>query len=271
MNSILDTLLSQAVKSNDYLSVRKLLSKGANKNLILDNGSPILIYASEKGYIKIVELLLNKKAFVNAKDKRGYSALFHTVRFSRIEIAKMLLSHGADVNIKDNDETTVLMPVCILPINKNTTNMVRLLLNNGIQVNYQGLYFPSALNYAAGQGNADVVELLLTRGAHVDIRDQFGSTPLMAACRKPLMEARGNQHFSVVRILVHHGANVNAKDSEKMKALGRAIFTDKEAARNMRNILKNNKPTEDGMSVLDWAKQGGDGKIIKFLLDKGAH
>jgi hypothetical protein len=62
----------------------------------------------------------------------------------------------------------------------------------------------SALQYAAGYGHADVVRLLLGRGANVNMTDDAGQTPLHWATFGP--------HVEVTRALLSAAASVTARD-----------------------------------------------------------
>ncbi|KAG7034671.1 Potassium channel KOR1 [Cucurbita argyrosperma subsp. argyrosperma] len=52
------------------------------------------------------------------------------------------------------------------------------LLDSGVDVNFHDIDNRTALHIAACQGFADVVALLLERGAEVDSKDRWGSTPI---------------------------------------------------------------------------------------------
>jgi len=49
-------------------------------------------------------------------------------------------------------------------------------LDSGVNVNFKDIDGRTALHVAACQGLADVVSLLLDRGAEVDVKDNWGST-----------------------------------------------------------------------------------------------
>ena len=59
--------------------------------------------------------------------------------------------------------------------------------------------------------NVNVVRLLITWGAEVDLRDKWGWTPLHSASQEG--------HLEVSQMLVDHGANVNARDSDNWTPL----------------------------------------------------
>ena len=80
-------------------------------------------------------------------------------------------------------------------------DIVRLLLENGADVNLQNETGESALLFAVEKGNLDISRLLLEHGAKVDLEDNFGLTPLILATRK--------RNLDLVRLLLEHGAVIN--------------------------------------------------------------
>ena len=65
-----------------------------------------MIWASQKGYIGVVKLLLANGADVNAQNNNGDSALTRATLNGHLEIVKLLLTNGADVNAQDTDGDT---------------------------------------------------------------------------------------------------------------------------------------------------------------------
>ena len=63
------------------------------------------------GHAACVNLLLAKKANVNAKDQHGFTALMGASQCGHVEIMKLLLTARADVNARESedDETAVMM------------------------------------------------------------------------------------------------------------------------------------------------------------------
>lgn len=69
----------------------------------------------------------------------------------------------------------------------------------------------TALTIAADKGHYKFCELLIGRGAHIDVRNKKGNTPLWLA-------ANGG-HLDVVQLLVQAGADVDAADNRKITPL----------------------------------------------------
>lgn len=103
--------------------------------------------------------------------------------------------------------------------------------------------------WAAYQGDALSVDILLKHGANVNVKDDVGLTPLHWAV------VRGNR--VCIRRLLEHGAEINAKDNEgrtardmavELKSLGawkRAL----EEGDFTEDGLKRNKPLSDVSSI----------------------
>jgi ankyrin repeat protein len=118
-----------------------------------------------------VRASLDQGANVNAKDKynSGYTALMSAAMNGLTDVAKVLLDKGADVNIKDN-------------------------------------YGGTALEYAALYGYADIVKLLLEKGANVNEKYSDGET-ILDKVNKLIGEEKSNKDLEeVARILKDAGA-----------------------------------------------------------------
>ena len=135
--------------------------------------------------------------------------------------------------------------------------LARLLLNNGANINWQSgrqlsesVYDSSAgwsaLAQAAGAGHRDVVELLLDRGADINIRWDFGRTALH--------EAAIYGRASVVELLLSRGVEADARDLNGETALHGAAW-----GANSGHSLSS-RPTWEGQ----W------GRVLDLLLDADA-
>jgi uncharacterized protein len=93
--------------------------------------------------------------------------------------------------------------------------VVTSVLQNDVNVNYQGHFGYTALHFAAYLGHVEIAKLLLEAGAAVDMPNDQGGTPLMVAAL--------NGRLPMVQLLIASGADVNLEDQERRTALDCAM------------------------------------------------
>jgi ankyrin repeat protein len=71
-----------------------------------------LMIASAGGHFQIVQFLLENRAYVNARDEMGYTALWRAVICEHPEIVRLLLEWGADPDMRDMFGWTALDYLC---------------------------------------------------------------------------------------------------------------------------------------------------------------
>jgi ankyrin repeat protein len=126
-----------------------------------------------------------------------------------------ILQKGFDVNFRDEEGMTLLMLVILAE--KGSYQMVEKLVEHDADINArEPRQNWTALHFAARDGLADVVRLLLENDAEVDPRDSFGNTPLWRAIMSP---KRSND---VIQLLLSHGADINKVNNYKVSPLGLA-------------------------------------------------
>ena len=114
------------------------------------------------GKSKLPALLLDRGADVNGKTIGGWTPLHAAAGMGQLEIVALLLDRGADVNGKNNEGWTPLHLYCL---DRTRRRCHVLLLDRGAEVNGKTNYEWTPLRYATKCGHADVVALLLERGA----------------------------------------------------------------------------------------------------------
>ena len=104
------------------------------------------------------------------------------------EQVKKLLETGANVNARNDSENTPLHIACN-SVDPNIEIIKLLLGKEGVDVNVQndsdGLFNDgeeTPLHIACRYSNAEVVKLLLDKGANVEIQNQEDNTPLHIVC-----------------------------------------------------------------------------------------
>ena len=159
-----------------------------------------------------------------------------------------LLSRGANPNAANSDGNT--LTALMLAARGGHSNAVRLLLEAGAKVQTTGAIAVgvsgvnegvTALMEAAASGDPAIVELLLDHHADPNAAAVYEETDSAGATRvaghRPVIMSAAS--FTVLRLLVEHGANLHTKD-------------------------------DDGNSVLMFAAEHLDPVGIRYLLAKGA-
>jgi hypothetical protein len=104
-------------------------------------------------------------------------------------------------------------------VRKGDVTAVQKALDAGVDVDTPFRYGRTALSFAADRGSAEVVRLLLARGAKPDVADTFYNQTPLAWASSPA-QTRTPGHVEVVKLLLDKGA----KGAER--ALGGAIGAD---------------------------------------------
>ena len=178
--------LCDAADKGDVVEVKRLLAAGADVNAEESKGKTALIEAAS-GFnrvahrIEIVKLLLAAGADANAMDDSGMTALHYVVKGGNIEIIKLLLAAGANVSAKDNSGNLALHTA----IGYGAILKAKLLLAAGADVNMLGgVNDKPALMYAATGKRTNLLKLLLEHGADINFADKQGNTALIIAAKR---------------------------------------------------------------------------------------
>ncbi len=209
-----------------------LMSAGVNKTSVEE-----LLAAIQAGSNARVKALLEEGADPNVTDSEGVPALMNAVLYGDAEMVRMLLGRGAVVNTRDSAGGTALLWAAGDPVKAG------LLMDFGADVNAQSESGRTPLMTAAATaGGAGTVALMLQAGANPNLRDRLSGIPIVwtgGGGGTALIEAARVGDLETVRLLVSHGADVNARDGHGGTALSEAAFY-------------------------------GRTKIVRFLLSKGA-
>ena len=165
-----------------------------------------LFQAVKNGDIELVRKLILKGANVNAKTDSGLSVLM-CAAVSNTDTVKILLENGVDVNAKDNDLVTALM----MASRFGYTETVKLLLKNRAKIDEKANDGNTALMLASYEGQTEIVKILLANGANVNAKANNNATSLIVASL--------GGHIKTVEVLLGNGADVNAKASGERSAL----------------------------------------------------
>ncbi|CAE7255996.1 ANKHD1 [Symbiodinium sp. KB8] len=137
-----------------------------------------LYYASERGHLEIVRLLLEACADADFGDRRhDITPLLAASRNGRVDIAKLLLEAGADKQrCNCRGETPLWVASC-----RGNTDMVRLLLDTGLNVDQADNSGETPLCVACRFGREEIVCLLRQAGSDIFRTNRRGDSPLSLA------------------------------------------------------------------------------------------
>jgi ankyrin repeat protein len=191
------TSLHRVVRDSDYginleskdailAVVTSLLEHGANPNARLVQDKDKAAEEIKNGNVQIE----GKRTAVTVDEivLQGATPLFLAAEVNNLDVIKTLVAAGADPLIASDRGTTPLMMAAGAgtdvqrerePEERATAvETAKFLVEHGADVNAVGQYGWTALHAAAYQGLNDVIEYLVSKGATIDRKDEFGQTAL---------------------------------------------------------------------------------------------
>ena len=230
------TALYYAVHGNHETMVSRLLDRGADPNLVYDDGRTLLLDAVNRSQIPIVRALLDHGAGTSVRDDNNQTALHFAIHQKNEEIARMLLKHGG-LELAESDHTSLLWKVVRSP----DPGLLNALLEHGFSANTpsRDAKYPSFLHYAIDTGNNGAVYELVTHEA--DTRDALrravtcgelipvallltsGKTDLSPSAGPVLGMAIRGGNPDVCDLLLEKGANPEQRCLEGQRALPLAL------------------------------------------------
>jgi len=182
-----------AVATGDLKTIK--VAVRADPGLVTNSGGPctLLHLSAAAGQTTIAEFLLAKGADANSQlSFKGGTPLHFAASSGQKDMVKWLLAHHAKIDARSDESGA-------LPIHQAATKEVaELLLTDAIGVDVRSNWGETPLHRAAAGGRKAVVEFLLARKASVNVKDNQGITPLVHAAREG------------VELLLVRGADVNA-------------------------------------------------------------
>ncbi|XP_059167366.1 ankyrin repeat domain-containing protein 50-like [Physella acuta] len=134
----------------------------------------------ERGYVDIADTLLDAGADVNLADGKGKTALHYAARYESLKLAQLLekrTNNYCSSEKPDMKDWTALYNAAI----EDSKKRIQLLLDKGAAINIIDNFGQTALHYASYSGLSEIVDFLLEAGASADIIDTRGETALHCA------------------------------------------------------------------------------------------
>jgi ankyrin repeat protein len=212
------TALLWAARNDDMPAAKLLIAAGADVKIANRYGITALSEAATNGSGAMVELLLKGGADANTELPEGDTALMLAAKTGAPEAIKALLAHGAKVNVKESwhGETPLM-----LAAGENHAEAVKLLIAGGADVNAAATHieipemkkgpgqvfsvYPAggltALMEAARENAIESAQALIDGKADLNRKNPQGLSAAMIAIL--------NGHWSLAKVLIDHGSDVN--------------------------------------------------------------
>jgi len=258
-------------------------------------GNSIFHDGAERGWLKIVEYLLELGFDINALDSEGNSALSKAMSTSMFDVVWYLIKEGADLK-SGFTKSSILQSA----VEKNNLKLVKYLKNStNIDINtedkegYTVLEHAALLSHkdlfvylyeeeklldekpslikrpilvlAAGAGNLEVVKYLFTKSPNeIDVVDSDGLTALLRAVL--------NNHVEVAKYLIRKGADVSVESPRGIKVFQEAAERGqfglvKECIQHSKNDIENDLKN----FLLSHALWRSDLNFTDYMLSLGAN
>jgi ankyrin repeat protein len=256
------TPLLYAARQGCLECVKLLVAAHADVNLPDPEGVSPLLMATTNFHFDVGAFLITKKANVNSWDWFGRTPLWAAVDLNTIphggrpdrpsldnttsvKMIEILLDAGANPNVQlklfppyravgPDRGADMMLTMGSTPLLRaakaGDVAAVRLLLEHGANPNLANIYGDTPIMAAAGLGSNEIdtrgrfktqpdqvacIDLLVKAGADINAQDRNGQTALHGAALFG--------YNDVIKDLVAHNANVNAKDSKGMTPLDSAM------------------------------------------------
>lgn len=273
--------LHLAVKNEQTETVKLLLADPRIDVELRDqDGWPALVMAACYGYVSIAEALLDKGANIEQSDSEldgGGTAILRAIDYNKLAMVQLLYNRGANWDCRDKYNRSLVHGAAV----NDRSQILRWLLETqpGFDINLQDINGKTALHDAAFLGYDDCIAVLLEFHARTDIHDRAGKTALRTAKEHHNLESyellrkardeeikslkRTGTLVEVIEMPLWTAAFIG--DSERVQK-----FIDKAKLNPEDNILDG---TDDGLerSALAAAVEGGHLDIANMLIAAGVN
>ena len=264
-----NTAFNYAARSGNIPLLKSLIEKGVKFN---DNAMILASAGSRSGSntLEVYQYLESLKIKPTAVSKTGQNALHAIVRRPKQEeIVKYFLSKGVDINQADAEGNTPFMNAAASNSDVAFITTLTPLVKNINQVNGKGV---SALAMAVRGNSADVVALLLAKGADYKVVDAAGDN-LAAYLIQSYSPQRAEMFPAKMKLLQEKGLDLAAAQKNGNTLYHIALAkNDLTLLKSLENLkLDVNAKNKEGMTVLHKAAMTAkDDSILKYLVSIGA-
>uniref|UniRef100_A0A3B4E6Z2 Ankyrin 1, erythrocytic a n=1 Tax=Pygocentrus nattereri TaxID=42514 RepID=A0A3B4E6Z2_PYGNA len=217
--------------------------------------------AARNGHVRIIEILLEQGAPIQAKTKNGLSPIHMAAQGDHMDCVRQLLQYNAEIDDITLDHLTPLH----VAAHCGHHRMAKVLLDKGAKPNTRALNGFTPLHIACKKNHIRVMDLLLKHSASLEAVTESGLTPLHVASFMG--------HLNIVKILLQKGASPNASNVKVETPLHMASRAGhcEVAEFLLQNAAPVDAKAKDDQTPLHCAARMGHKELVKLLLEHKAN
>ncbi|KAJ3019819.1 UNVERIFIED_CONTAM: hypothetical protein HDU68_010490 [Siphonaria sp. JEL0065] len=229
----------------------------------IDCNRTALHYASERGFLGLVEFLLAQKVSPDSQDTHGWTPLHCAAENGFDDVVQVLLKARATVNLQTTDTgSTSLHFACI----QGNIRVASLLMDEGAILDSISSNSSTPLHHAAQYGHLALVKKFVESGAN-KIAGNF-------ELNTPIHLAASYGHTAIVDYLLDQGVDVDVLNYYQRNPLHLAV--DNDCLDTVRLLISRGSSLNLVDNVGRWtpllmACGGGFKQVASLLLEKGAN
>lgn len=210
--------LHEACASGDVEMVQLLLDRGADPNGDVDSSGTALHIANVRGH-QGLQTILREHGAVTAPYDMTVAELHDAIETDDEQVVSEVFARDDAALLRAllAKRSTSLDPLPIVGARyPKSRECLDILFEHGVDPNLGDWFGKTWLHFIAGEGDPDLAEAVMARGADVNaIEAEYRSTPLA--------EAAKNGHVEMARLLMDHGADPNVPEDSWARPLAWAV------------------------------------------------
>ena len=197
-----NVLHSLVNRTNDVSLIKYFVDKGVYPNQVNESRNTPLLIAAARGSLDEVSYLASVSNAINHQNKEGHTALTRAMKYNQMDVVEMLVKEGADLKVLDKKGFDLSYHVA-----EAAGRNLKLLEAKLSYLKKKGLNPQAAqpdgstlLHAVIGKKNKDMLKMLMDMGIDVNAKDNSGQTILHHAA----MQAENDE---LLKFLLQAGAD----------------------------------------------------------------